>query len=56
MTNKLERRAVQIRVTPNTDGPEQDGLPRQFWARVLNYEVVDDYGTKFRYGSATESL
>lgn len=56
MSKKLERRTVEIRVRPNEDGPLQDGLPRQFWARVLNYEMVDDYGTKFRYGSATESL
>lgn len=53
---KFERRQIEVRVTPNTDGPAVDGIPTQFWARVLNYGVLDDYGTKFRPGAFTESL
>lgn len=55
-TMKWERRQVHVTVTPNTEGPSQDGLPRQFWARVLNYNTVDDFGTQFAPGAFTESL
>ena len=52
-----EYRSTHItKVDPNTSGPTQDGIPKQFWARVLNYGVLDDYGTKFKPGTFTKSL
>lgn len=53
---KWERRSVEFRATPVSDGPTQDGLPRRFWARIMNYDTLDDYGTKFAPGVFTESL
>ena len=53
---KWEHRQVNVSVTPDITGPTQDGLPRRFWARVLNYLVVDDYGTQFAPGAFSESL
>lgn len=51
-----EYRTIHTRAVPNEEGPRQDGLPRQFWARVVNYGVEDDYGTKFEEGFADEYL
>jgi HK97 family phage prohead protease len=51
-----ETRAVRGAPTVEEAGPKQDGLPKQFWARILNYGVVDDYKTKFEAGAFTESL
>lgn len=56
MKKHWERRSVETRAVPKDDGPTQDGLPRQFWARVVNYGVLDDYGTKFREGFADDYL
>ena len=55
-TMQVERRIVETRAVPNEQGPMQDGLPKQFWARIVNYGVVDDYGTKFQEGFADEYL
>lgn len=56
MMSKWEHRSVPVSITPNEEGPKQDGLPRQFWARVIKYNTEDDYGTEFRSGCFTESL
>lgn len=50
------RSTVVSKVEPNTAGPQQDGLPKQFWARVMNYGELDDFGTKFKPGVFKKSL
>lgn len=56
MSRHLERRNIETRAVVPDDAPTQDGLPRRFWARVVNYGVLDDYGTRFREGFADEYL
>lgn len=55
----LERRSLEVEVRApaiEEGGLEQDGLPREFWARVCNYDVLDNYGTLFREGCFDESV
>lgn len=54
----LERRSgpVEVRTPPEEQRLEQDGLPRRFWARVVNYDVLDDYKTLFREGCFDKGL
>lgn len=45
---------TEIRIDPSSVGPND--LPRKFWARVVNYNVIDDYGTEFAPGVFTQGL
>jgi HK97 family phage prohead protease len=48
-TSTLEIRAEDnTPIDPATVTP--DTLPRRFWARVVNYDILDDYGTMFAPG------
>jgi HK97 family phage prohead protease len=51
-----ERRVVSATPVPDEDGPSQDGLPRRFWVRAVNYATLDDFGTKFDKGAFEEYL
>ena len=56
MTKGWEFRGVNAIATPNEGGPQQDGLPRQFWVRAVTYGNTDDFKTKFREGAFAKSL
>lgn len=51
-----ERRMVAAVPIPDETGPMQDGLPRQFWVRVVSFAQLDDFGTKFDRAAFSEYL